>query len=336
MASCVIARAEENIAALKLRLPGLEGKAHKKERSQVNKEIYALENGEAYVAAVKAARDSVRAAAAAAEDAVQREVAAAEAAENDDDESTWARNGCAETQNELTLRIYWRNQVEGLFDDYAPTFEDSLVRKLGYDIPAKLEAALARSHAAEDGSLSTNLAVDLGCGTGLAGARLRERCRGRLIGCDLSRRMVAEARKKVGVFDSLEACDCIAYLHRRVDASTADLIVAADVLIYLRDLTDLFAAVAVALRAGGLFAFSTELGLDSECGGLPPAGRGWVERKSERVAHSEEYLRWAIASTDGLEMRSLEVTTIRNEAGVALQGHMCICEARSSSIHVVS
>lgn len=129
-----------------------------------------------------------------------------------------------------------------------------------------------------------------------------------------------------GVFDELEACDCVAYLQRRVQPSSADLIVAADVLLYLRELTDLFSAVAVALTPGGLFAFSTELGLDAECGGVPPDGRGWVERSSERIAHSEEYLRYVVASTGGLVIRSVVVIDIRNEARKALQGHLCIVE----------
>ena len=40
----IIAETEAKIAALKLRLPELEGKANKKERTQVSKEIYGLEN----------------------------------------------------------------------------------------------------------------------------------------------------------------------------------------------------------------------------------------------------------------------------------------------------
>ena len=39
---------------LRLRLPELEGKANKKERSAVNNEIYSLENDERYVAVEKA------------------------------------------------------------------------------------------------------------------------------------------------------------------------------------------------------------------------------------------------------------------------------------------
>lgn len=302
VADDVIAATEAKVTTLKLLLLSLEGKAQKKERARVNKDIYHLENDESYVAAVKERLLEVRHEAAAADDAAH----AAKLQAQEQAAGKWARAGCAETESERTLRIYWRNQVEGLFDEYAPTFEQSLVVNLGYDVPEKLEALLARDYAHEDGSVSRHLAVDLGCGTGLAGAQLRGRCRGRLIGCDLSSRMVREARKKAGVFDELEACDCVAYLQRRVEASSAgarpnallawtrsparslislsralsasppDLIVAADVLLYLRDLTDLFASVACALQPGGLFVFSTELGLDAECGGLPPDGRGWV------------------------------------------------------------
>jgi FKBP-type peptidyl-prolyl cis-trans isomerase len=82
----IIEETEERLAALQLRLPELEGKANKKERTQVNKEIYNLENNEEYVAAVKARLDDGRAAAAADDDAAhaaklkQEEEAAAELA----------------------------------------------------------------------------------------------------------------------------------------------------------------------------------------------------------------------------------------------------------------
>ena len=320
----VIASTEEQIAQLRLRLPALEGKTHKKERAQINKAIYNLENADDYVAASRAKLMDMRAEHSVAVNALDQ------AADCPSQESAVASqwhmgsNGSAETQTERTLRIYWRAQVEGLFDDYAKTFEHSLVKQLGYDVPAQMTAVLAQTHANEDGSVSRCLAVDLGCGTGLAGAALRSRCHGRLVGCDLSSKMVEEARKKSRVFDELEACDCIAYLQRRVARSSADLIVAADVLLYLRELTDLFAAVADALAPSGLFAFSTELGLDAECGGVPPEGRGWVERSSERIAHSEEYLRHIVATTAGLEWRSLAVIHIRNEARKPLQGHLCV------------
>ena len=43
----LIAEVEAKLEALKLRLPDLEGKANKRERTQVNKDIYALENDDA-------------------------------------------------------------------------------------------------------------------------------------------------------------------------------------------------------------------------------------------------------------------------------------------------
>lgn len=69
MGDALVAEIEGKIEALKLRLPDLEGKANKKERTQVNKDIYALENDEAYLAAVKSKLSGAREAAAAADDA---------------------------------------------------------------------------------------------------------------------------------------------------------------------------------------------------------------------------------------------------------------------------
>jgi len=77
----IVAETEAQLAALKLRLPGLEGKANKKERTQVNKEIYNLENDEAYIAAVKEALSGARADAAAADDAAHADKLKREAQE---------------------------------------------------------------------------------------------------------------------------------------------------------------------------------------------------------------------------------------------------------------
>ena len=49
-----------------------------------------------------------------------------------------------------------------------------------------------------------------------------------------------------------------------------------------------------------------------------------MERSSERIAHSEEYLRIVIEATEGLVLRSIEVTNIRNEARKPIQGHLCV------------
>ena len=215
-------------------------------------------------------------------------VRAADAVEPDHCEASAAEPLCFaadadETQVQRTVRMHYAACVEELFDDYAPTFERCLVQDLGYDIPAIIEAALLRT--CPDLKEQTHgVAADLGCGTGLAGAKLRPHLSGRLIGCDLSRRMLSLAAKK-RCYDKLDACDCVAFLHRHVPPSTADLIVAADVFVYMRSLAPLFAAAARSLRPGGLFAFSTERCEAAECGAA-----GWVERPSERIAHCEDCL----------------------------------------------
>ena len=77
---------------------------------------------------------------------------------------------------------------------------------LGYDIPAEIVHELQRDGAQRDAAaadaasstISHTLAVDLGCGTGLAGAAMRPFCQGKLLGCDLSSGMLRLAKKKRG------------------------------------------------------------------------------------------------------------------------------------------
>lgn len=231
--------------------------------------------------------------------------------------STLFTEDAEETPAQRTKRLHFAACVEDLFDDYAPNFEQSLVKELGYDVPAVLEAALTAISG--DSTLSSSLAVDLGCGTGLAGVALRRHISGRLIGCDLSRRMLSRAAKK-GCYAQLEALDCVAFLERHVATGAADLIVAADVFVYMRSLAPLFASTVRCLRPGGLFAFSTERCDVSECGGA-----GWVERPSERIAHCTEYLEWLVRQSEGsLVWRSLEEVVVRRDSGTGLRGHVAV------------
>ena len=179
--------------------------------------------------------------------------------------------------------------------------------------------------------LSSGLTVDLGCGTGLAGVALHRYCTGRFVGCDLSRRMLTHAAHKTRdgddarggkIYDELVACDVVAYLQKHVPDAGSDLIIAADVLVYMRELDGLFRAAHAALAPGGTFAFSTELARDGEVG-CPPNGPGWIERPSERMAHLESYVR-LLASNEGLEVVSLEATIIRNDESAPIWGQVCI------------
>ncbi len=90
--------------------------------------------------------------------------------------------------------------VEALFDQYAGSFEASLVGRLDYRAPDfMLEAIRARRER------RFSLALDLGCGTGLMGERLRPFVE-RLEGYDLSAGMLRKAAEK-GVYDHLAKAD---------------------------------------------------------------------------------------------------------------------------------
>src|SRR5690606_10428070 len=62
--------------------------------------------------------------------------------------------------------------VEALFDQYAPQFEQSLLGKLGYRVPEILDR-MVEEEMARLGVALFDKALDLGCGTGLMGEKLR-------------------------------------------------------------------------------------------------------------------------------------------------------------------
>lgn len=111
------------------------------------------------------------------------------------------------------------------------------------------------------GPPSWRACADLGCGTGLMGPLLRPDC-GRLVGVDLSAGMCDKARAR-GCYDSVHVCELVEWLQALAtgggDASSCgggggrgfDLLVAADVLVYIGDLQPLLAAAGDACSASG-------------------------------------------------------------------------------------
>lgn len=190
--------------------------------------------------------------------------------------------------------------VEALFDEYAGSFDEKLVGALGYRAPGLLEDAI---RAAAPGR-RFGLAIDLGCGTGLMGAALRPWTE-RLEGHDISAAMLRKAKAR-GVYDALRKSDLQALA---LTPDAADLITAADVLIYVGLLERLFASVAAGLAPGGLFAFTVEV-LD---------GEPWRLRETRRYAHSEPYVRGVLDAV-GLAPVSLQRATIRTDRGVPVEG----------------
>lgn len=196
--------------------------------------------------------------------------------------------------------------VKTLFDQYAERFEESLLTRLEYNAPNQLLAAVDRI--LPIGPVGARV-LDLGCGTGLAGEVFRGRAAW-LGGVDLSPKMIAEAARKC-LYEDLRETDALSALGAYEGA--LDLIVAADVLVYMGDLSALFQAAARALKADGLFAFSVQQNvvgdftLGAEC----------------RYSHHADYIAALLAAV-GLDNRASIPTTCRLEAGVAVPHLICV------------
>lgn len=196
--------------------------------------------------------------------------------------------------------------VARLFDQYAPHFEEHLVEGLAYRAPALLHDAIAEVSARMNRPMRFARALDLGCGTGLAGAAFKE-CSNYLEGVDLSAGMITQARAK-GVHDALHVGEIGEHLRSSPDRSF-DLILAGDVLVYIGDLTPLFTQVARVLASGGLFAFTAE----------SHNGETYIIGDETRYAHSPKYIE-AMAREAGLSMLLLSAASTRRNKRVAVPG----------------
>jgi predicted TPR repeat methyltransferase len=163
------------------------------------------------------------------------------------------------------------------FNRHADRFDDHLTKMLGYDIPSKLGEAVWRL-------ISAGQRVDLldaGCGTGLCGPWVRSFA-ATLTGVDIAPKMLERAAER-NIYNRLVCAELTEFL--AISPNMFEVIIAADVLIYMGDLTPLAAALATALRPGGLFAFSIEL-IDAGYRFLP----------SGRFAHARSYIRGQFAA----------------------------------------
>ncbi len=150
--------------------------------------------------------------------------------------------------------------------------------------------------------------LDLGCGTGLAGGVFRTAV-DHLTGIDLSAAMIEEARRRA-LYERLVSGELVEYLAAEAAAPVRyDLVVAADVLVYIEYLAVVAAAVRRVLAPSGLFAFTVET----------HAGDGVLLRESLRYAHGAAHVRAAMASA-GLDLLQLAEVSTRTERGEPVPG----------------
>jgi predicted TPR repeat methyltransferase len=200
--------------------------------------------------------------------------------------------------------------VKVLFDQYARRFESALVDDLGYRGPALLFSAVLSVCAAARKPAFFKRAIDLGCGTGLVAAAFAKGV-DHFIGIDLSPRMIEKARLS-GFYAELELTDLVQGLRNRLDAS-ADLILAADTMIYVADLVPVLAESRRVLAAGGLLAFTTET----------HAGAGVILGEGLRYAHAAAHVREAVAAS-GLTLSLLEHRSARTEDNIPVPGLVAV------------
>ncbi|MFY7871102.1 MAG: tetratricopeptide repeat protein [Limnohabitans sp.] len=198
--------------------------------------------------------------------------------------------------------------VRSLFDQYADDFEQHLVQQLGYQghrVLVQQVLAIAPGRFVHT--------LDMGCGTGLCGQLLRPHT-DRLTGIDLSPAMVAKATES-GIYDELQVVDATTYLS--AITSTFDLIVAADVFIYIGALETVFAALRPRLMHGGRLAFTLE---------EPPPGRDMVLTPELRYAHSEAYM-VHLARQHGLRLTASQRSPLRFDQRQPVWGRYMVLQA---------
>ena len=202
-----------------------------------------------------------------------------------------------------------------LFDQHAPRFDQSLLQHLDYRAPQLLfEAITAMAQPAGNPPRFAAM-LDLGCGTGLAGAAFRAEV-GHLTGVDISAAMIDEARRKA-LYDRLETGELMEFLDAEAAAGVRyDLVLAADVLVYIEDLAAVAAAVRRVLAPSGLFGFTVEA----------HAGDGVLLRESLRYAHGGTYVRAALAGA-GLTLADLAEVSTRTEKGQPVPGLLGVATA---------
>jgi predicted TPR repeat methyltransferase len=200
--------------------------------------------------------------------------------------------------------------VRQLFDDYAIRFDRHLVKSLHYRAPELLHDAVRRTCSKQLRPFRFARALDLGCGTGLAGEAFRAEC-GRLAGIDLSPEMVRRAEAK-RVYDELAVGDIAAWLGTHEGAS-ADLVLAADVFVYIADLSPIFAKAARVLRPAGLFAFTVQA----------HAGEGVALGDDARYVHGERYLR-DLGASSGFAITLLGPASTRQDRGADVPGLIAV------------
>lgn len=185
--------------------------------------------------------------------------------------------------------------VRHFFDEFSKRFENHLLENLLYKAPRLMRIA-CDTVLPEDQRFKN--ALDLGCGTGLSGESFVSMV-DRLMGVDLSPKMIEKSKDKK-IYYALYENDILKFLSE--SSGKFDLVIAADVLIYLGDPTPLFERLQNVLEHQAIFVVSTESG-DKD---------GYHIRQTGRYAHSNLFME-SVAKRQGFELLLRESVGLRKE-----------------------
>jgi predicted TPR repeat methyltransferase len=195
--------------------------------------------------------------------------------------------------------------VRSLFDQYAPKFEKCLVENLSYKTPRHIAEAVRSINPGP-----YNRILDLGCGTGLAGAEFMADAK-HMTGIDIAPRMIEQSRAK-NIYHALHVATVEDFLQEDT-TPPYDLVLSADVFVYIGALENIFKQISARLAPGGLFAMSVQTLSSGD----------WSLGEDHRYAHSKNYLE-RCTTLAGLTPTACESVTLRKDAGKPVQGMMFI------------
>jgi predicted TPR repeat methyltransferase len=195
-----------------------------------------------------------------------------------------------------------RGYVRDLFDFYAEEFDEHLTEKAGYRVPRLMREIVDRLGPGQSGGddFPFERGLDLGCGTGLVGENFSELV-GEFVAVDLAPKMVAQATLR-GVYDDIHECELLEFFERHADPEAPfNLVLGADLFIYVGKLDNLFAAVSAHMAPSGLFIFSVETLAEGT----------YALLQSGRYAQSDAYIE-NLAETNGFRIDARDSIVVRH------------------------
>ncbi len=166
--------------------------------------------------------------------------------------------------------------VQMLFDQYAHYYDHHMNEVLAYSAPQKLREAINTQITSKT---NQQYILDLGCGTGLCGIYFRDLARF-LVGVDISSGMLQQANK-LGAYDALCCCNIQDGIPG-YGQEYFDIVLAADVFVYIGELEPVFATILSSLKKEGSLCFTIEE--------LTNSTEDYQLQETGRFSHSVKYI----------------------------------------------